>query len=257
MGGLVSRAYVQGFAKNLYGQNEDFDYVNAPVHSLFMIATPNNGSSWSYPADWISEAGEDMKPNSLFLNELNSNAPPAFITRYTNVLGLGTDIRTDLFKPFVDYFPEPVCNYQNLNKCGSFNANNMTLNGWLNHEDCSPICNNDLIQFIINPLSYFTKKNPPGCSLSDIGIGYLNHDGVVTTCGNYWKYAHSLFLFEYHNNKKYKRSHLNICKNDKTDPLFEHLKDFLYRPDYFDNKYKSNTFSFSELPEIDDVRNHV
>lgn len=99
MGGLVSRAYVEGP-----------DYAGG-VERLIMIGTPNSGSGWSrmrwaleleehydlwrHEKDWsptwmitdgLGEAGRDLKPGSRFLRELNS-LPRREGVKYTIVCG--------------------------------------------------------------------------------------------------------------------------------------------------------------------------
>ena len=99
MGGLVSRAYVEGV-----------DYAGG-VERLIMIATPNTGSGWSrvrwaleleehydlwrhedkWSPSWmitdgLGEAGRDLKPGSKFLRQLNAR-PRREGVKYTIVCG--------------------------------------------------------------------------------------------------------------------------------------------------------------------------
>jgi pimeloyl-ACP methyl ester carboxylesterase len=99
MGGLVSRAYIEGS-----------DYAGG-IQRLIMIATPNRGSGWSrirlalefqehyhlwrHEESWsptwmitdgLGEAGRDLKPGSKFLKELNAR-PRRDGVKYTIIAG--------------------------------------------------------------------------------------------------------------------------------------------------------------------------
>jgi pimeloyl-ACP methyl ester carboxylesterase len=99
MGGLVSRAYIEGS-----------DYAGG-VERLIMVGTPNTGSGWSklrfaleldehyglwrheekWSPTWMitdgfGEAGRDLEPGSQFLKQLNAR-PPREGVKYTIVCG--------------------------------------------------------------------------------------------------------------------------------------------------------------------------
>ena len=99
MGGLVSRAYVEG------------DEYAGGVERLIMIAPPNRGSNWAWyrvaleaeehyhlwrhEKDWtpswmitdgLGEAGRDLRPGSKFLRELNAR-PRREGVKYTIIAG--------------------------------------------------------------------------------------------------------------------------------------------------------------------------
>jgi hypothetical protein len=99
MGGLVSRAYIEGG-----------DYAGG-VRRLIMVGTPNNGSGWSRVrmllelqehyhlrrdepgwsptwmiTDGLGEAGRDLRPGSTFLTRLNA-LPRREGVKYTIICG--------------------------------------------------------------------------------------------------------------------------------------------------------------------------
>ena len=126
MGGLVSRAYVEGP-----------DYAGG-VERLMMIGTPNTGSGWSrmrwaleleehydlwrheekWSPSWmitdgLGEAGRDLKPGSKFLTELNGR-PRREGVKYTIVCGSQHPARrvsADWLECTADWVPKRVSHW--------------------------------------------------------------------------------------------------------------------------------------------------
>ena len=69
MGGLVARAYIQGFAKNVSGA--DVPYGN-DIEKLIMVGTPNNGSANPY---WMVEGGAPQDVDDAYYEVTKRNMP--------------------------------------------------------------------------------------------------------------------------------------------------------------------------------------
>ena len=132
MGGLVSRAYVEG---------PDFA---GGIERLIMVGTPNTGSGWSklrfaleleehydlwrHEKDWspswmitdgFGEAGRDLDPGSKFLTELNAR-PRRDGVKYTIVCGSQHPARrvgADWLDCTASWIPQRVSNWWGFRHC--------------------------------------------------------------------------------------------------------------------------------------------